>query len=72
VTHLALDDLRRTDMEERLEKIEKEDLLTRWQFHRRWCLRLATRLGAATPEQAVEIADKISDYVLHGALTKKT
>jgi hypothetical protein len=51
---------------EKLEKLEQEDLTSRWQKHRTFCLELSIKLGAASPEQAIEMAEKLSLYILVG------
>ena len=50
----------------RLDKIDEHQEQALWQLHRKWCLKMATRLGATSPEQAIEMAESLSDYVLHG------
>jgi hypothetical protein len=55
-----------TDLEEKLEKLEQEDLISRWQRHREFCLELAAKLGASSPEQAIEMAEKLGAYIRQG------
>ena len=54
------------DLDDRLEKLEKQDLANRWQRHRWACLKLAVKLGATSAEQAIEIAEKLGVYILSG------
>jgi hypothetical protein len=54
-----------------LEKLEKEQTESLWQRHRMTCLKLAAKFGATTPEQAFEMADKISSYILRGRVNVK-
>jgi hypothetical protein len=54
------------DLDDRLEKLEKQDLANRWQRHREDCLKLAAKLGATSAEQAIEIAEKLGAYILSG------
>jgi hypothetical protein len=54
------------------EKLQREDLISRWQRRRMFCLKLAAKLGAASPEQAIEWAEKIGDYILHSRMTGPT
>ena len=67
VTYLTLADLRRVDqmdVEERLKELEKSDQIARWQRHHLDCLELAMKLSPASPEQAIEFAEKLSAYIL--------
>jgi hypothetical protein len=56
--------------EDRLRELEKEDLVNRWQLHRQRCLGIAVKLGATSPEQAIEFAEKIGSYILNGVSKK--
>jgi hypothetical protein len=51
---------------EALEKLEAEELVARWQRHRELCLEMAIRLGATSPERAIEMAEELSRYILNG------
>jgi hypothetical protein len=54
-----------SELDERLKKLDEDDLRSRWQTHRMFCLKLAVKLGAASPEQAIEIAEKLGSlYIL--------
>lgn len=49
----------------RLDKIDEHQEQALWQLHRKWCLKMATRLGATSPEQAIEYAEKLGNtYIL--------
>jgi hypothetical protein len=49
-----------------LEKLEQEELISRWQKHRMFCLELAVKFGATYTEQAIEMAEEFSKYILIG------
>jgi hypothetical protein len=51
---------------DKLELIEQDDLVARWQRHRQLCLDLAIRIGVKTPEQAINVAEALSAYILGG------
>lgn len=54
------------DIEERLKKAEADDLAHAWQRHRAQCLDMAIRIGVPTAEQAIELAEKLGEYILRG------
>ncbi|HXB11190.1 MAG TPA: hypothetical protein VNZ45_04335 [Bacteroidia bacterium] len=54
-----------------IEKLEKEERAHDWQRHRMFCLELSTKLGASSPEQAIEMAEILSIYILIGRSEKK-
>jgi hypothetical protein len=53
-------------LDEKIAQLEREELSSRWQRHRMFCLKLAAKLGATTPEEAVEMAEALSTYILNG------
>ena len=55
-----------SDLDDRLERLEKENLADRWKLHREECLKLAAKLGATSAEQAIEMAEKLGAYIRNG------
>jgi hypothetical protein len=53
-------------LEERLKRLDADDRVHAWQHHRERCLDLAVKLGATSPEQAIEMAEKLGEYILRG------
>lgn len=60
-----------TEIDARFDKLERENLAHDWQRHRMFCLKLAARLGAHSPEEAIEMAEKLSPYILVGRATRE-
>ena len=54
------------DIDERLKKVEADDLVHAWQRHRTQCLEMAIKIGVQTAEEAVELAEKLGAYILRG------
>jgi hypothetical protein len=51
---------------EQLAQLDKDDLQHAWQRHRMFCLELAAKLGAHYPNEAIEMAETLSVYILVG------
>lgn len=53
------------ELDERVKELDRRELETRWQQHRKVCLEMAIKLGATSPEQAIEYAEKLGNtYIL--------
>jgi hypothetical protein len=55
------------ELDERLKRMEAENLAHAWQRHRLKALKLAVRMPSVeTPEQAIEVAETFGEYILRG------
>ena len=54
------------ELDARLKALEAEALVHDWQRHRMVCLEMAIKIGVQTAEQAIDLAEKLSVYILKG------
>jgi hypothetical protein len=54
------------ELDARLKAIEAEMLVHDWQRHRMVCLEMAIKIGVQTAEQTIDLAEKLSAYILSG------